>query len=108
MTITLKKQVPLVVPLSVQRKARLKAGDRVEFKATAGMITIVSKLPAAAPTTDEEYTAQQRRFIDAQLAEGLEDIRKGRVSRRFDTVDEMLASMKAGRQTSGRRRLPSR
>jgi len=112
MTITLKKKSPLVVPPSVQRKARLKAGDQVEFKAAPGKITIVSK-PAAVPrtpasTTDDEYTPEQRRIIEAQLAEGLEDIREGRVSRRFDTVDEMLASMKAGRKAPPRRKIRSR
>ena len=108
MTITLKKKAPLVVPPSVQRKARLKAGDQVEFKATPGRITIVSKPQAAPPATDDEYTPEQRRIIEAQLAEGLEDIRKGRVSRRFDKVDEMLASLKSGRKTSPRHKTRSR
>jgi len=105
MTITLKAKAPLVVPPSVQRKARLKAGDQVEFRAAPGKITIVSKPPA---TTDDEYTPEQRRIIEAQLAEGLEDIKQGRVSRRFDTVVEMLASLKAGRKTSPRRKTRSR
>jgi len=94
MTITLKAKAPLVVPPSVQRKARLKAGDQVEFRATPGKITIVSKPPAAAPTADDEYTPEQRRIIEAQLAEGLEDIRQGRVYGPFDTVEEMIASIK--------------
>ena len=37
---------------------------------------------------------EARDIINAQLAEGLEDIRKGRVSRPFDSVEEMLASLK--------------
>ena len=106
MTITLKKKAPLVVPRSVQRKARLRAGDRVVFKAAPGMITIITK-PSAIPT-DDEYTPAQLRIIEAQLAEGLEDIRKGRVSRRFDTVEEMLASMKAGRKSPPRHKTRSR
>lgn len=108
MTIIVKEKSPLVVPASIQRKARIKPGDRLEFKATAGKIMIISKPPATVSTTDEEYTADQRRFIDAQLAEGLEDICKGRVSRRFDTVEEMLTSLKARRRTSGRRKIQSR
>jgi len=47
-------------------------------------------------TADDEYTPSERRVINAQLAEGLEDIRRGRVSPKFDTVDEMLASLKVG------------
>ena len=104
MTITLKEKTPLVVPPSVQRQARIKAGDQLDFKATPGIITIVTKPPLA----DDEYTPQQRRIIDAQLAEGLEDIRKGRVSRRFDTVDEMLASMKTAKKASRRQKTRSR
>ena len=97
MTITFKATAPLVVPPSVQRKARLKAGDQVEFKATPGRITIVSKPPAAHPATpraaDDEYTPEQRRIIEAQLAEGLEDIKKGRTYGPFNTVQEMIASI---------------
>lgn len=95
MTITLKAKAPLVVPPSVQRKARLKAGDQVEFKATPGKITIVTKPPVVAAAADDEYTPEQRRIIEAQLAEGLEDIRKGRVHGPFNTVEEMIASMEA-------------
>lgn len=91
MTITLKAKAPLVVPPSVQRKARLKAGDQVEFKATPGKITIVSKPSVAA--ADDEYTPAQRRIIEAQLAEGLEDIKKGRTYGPFNTVEEMIASI---------------
>lgn len=90
MTKILKERDPLIVPPSIRRRAGIKAGDRLEFKATRGVITIVSR--SQAPLADE--TPAQRRIIDAQLAEGLEDIRRGRVSRRFDTVDEMLASLK--------------
>ena len=95
MTITLKAKSPLMVPPSVQRKARLKAGDQVEFHAAPGKITIVSKLPAAAATAEDEYTPEQRRIIEAQLAEGLEDIKKGRTYGPFNTVEEMIASMEA-------------
>jgi bifunctional DNA-binding transcriptional regulator/antitoxin component of YhaV-PrlF toxin-antitoxin module len=94
MTVTLKAKAPLIVPPSVQRKARLKAGDQVEFRATPGKITIVTK-PAAPAATDDEYTPAQRRIIEAQLAEGLEDIKAGRTYGPFSTVEEMIASMEA-------------
>ena len=89
MTTIVKERDPLVVPLTIRRRAGIKPGDRLEFKATRGVITIVSRSRIASDETPE-----QRRIIDAQLAEGLEDIRKGRVSRPFDTVEEMLASLK--------------
>ncbi len=91
MTTVLKGTDPLVVPLSVRRRAGMKPGDRLEFKAERGVITIVTQAPASG----DEETAEQRKIIDAQLVVGLDDIRKGRVSRRFDTVEEMLTSLKA-------------
>jgi bifunctional DNA-binding transcriptional regulator/antitoxin component of YhaV-PrlF toxin-antitoxin module len=90
MTTILKERDPLIVPPSIRRRAGIKAGDRLEFKATRGVITIVSR--SQVPLVEE--TPEQRRIIEAQLAEGLDDIRKGHVSRRFDTVEEMLASLK--------------
>lgn len=91
MTTVLKGTDPLVVPLSVRRRAGMKAGDRLEFKAARGVITIV----AQAPDSRDEEASEQRKIIDAQVAVGLADIRRGRLSRRFDTVEEMLASLKA-------------
>ena len=66
MTVTVKDQdTDLVVPPSVRRRAGIKAGDRLEFKVSGGIINIIPKLPSAA----DEYTATQRRIIDAELAE---------------------------------------
>ena len=69
MTVTVKSKTPLVVPPAVCRQAGLKVGQEIEFKATGGVIGIRPKFPAA----DDEYTPEQRRIIDAQLAEGLAD-----------------------------------
>jgi AbrB family looped-hinge helix DNA binding protein len=64
MTVTVKPKTRLVVPSSVRRQAGIKAGDRLEFKVSGGVIAILPKLPAAS-----EYTAEQRRIISARLAE---------------------------------------
>jgi bifunctional DNA-binding transcriptional regulator/antitoxin component of YhaV-PrlF toxin-antitoxin module len=104
MIITVKDKMDLVVPPSVQREAGIRAGDRLEFKVSGGVINIIPKRL----TPDDEYTPEQRRVINAQLAEGLEDIRAGRVSPRFNTVDEMLASLKSGRKAARRRKTRSR
>ena len=98
MTTIVKERDPLVVPLTIRRRAGIKPGDRLEFKAARGVITIVSRSRASSDETPE-----QRRIIDAQLAEGLEDIRKGRVSGRFDSVEEMLASLKGSSPKSPRK-----
>ncbi len=74
-TITVKDKVGLVVPPSVRRQAGIKAGDKLEFKASRGMITIVSQ----SVSTEDDYTPEQRRTIDKELAKGLADIDRGRV-----------------------------
>jgi AbrB family looped-hinge helix DNA binding protein len=97
-TITVKRKTQLSIPPSVQRRAHFKAGDKLEFIVSGGIITIIPKLPLA----DDEYTPRQRAIVNAQLAEGLEDLQTGRVSPRFETVDKMLASLKSGRKTAQR------
>ncbi|HYL35897.1 MAG TPA: hypothetical protein VEV17_08305 [Bryobacteraceae bacterium] len=65
MPVTLKNKTPLVVPLAIQRRAGLSRADQLEFRARGGMITITAKRPSS----DQEYTPEQRRYIDARLAE---------------------------------------
>jgi bifunctional DNA-binding transcriptional regulator/antitoxin component of YhaV-PrlF toxin-antitoxin module len=91
MTVTVKSKEPLVVPPSIRRQAGHRNGQKLEFKVSGGVITILPKLP----TADDEYTPEQRRIIDARLAEGLADIKAGRTFGPFDSADEMIADMKA-------------
>ena|SRR2546425_36368 len=83
MTIRVKNKAKLVVPTSVRRRAGIKAGDRLEFKVSGGVINIIPKLP----TADDEYTPQQRRIIDARLAQSAEDVKQGRTYGPFDSAD---------------------
>jgi bifunctional DNA-binding transcriptional regulator/antitoxin component of YhaV-PrlF toxin-antitoxin module len=62
-----------------------------------------------------EYTPQQRRAIDARLALSGEDIKAGRTYGPFDSVEEMVASIKRelkaradSRRTAGKPLKPSR
>ncbi len=48
---------------------------------------------APVPVADE-YTPEQRRVIDAELALGLEDLKAGRVYGPFASADEAIALMK--------------
>lgn len=93
MTVAIKNdnKTPLVVPPALRRKAGFKSGQELEIKASGGVITILPKLPAG----DDEYTPEERRIIDARLAEGLADIKAGRTFGPFDSADEMIAHMKA-------------
>lgn len=81
--------MPLVVPPSVRRRAGLKSGQQIEFKVSDGVITIRPKLS----TADDEETPEQRRIIDAPLAEGLADIKAGRVRGPFATHQEFIDSL---------------
>jgi bifunctional DNA-binding transcriptional regulator/antitoxin component of YhaV-PrlF toxin-antitoxin module len=90
-TVTVKNKTPLVVPPAVRRRAGLKSGQELEFKVSGGVITILPKLPMA----DDEYTPEQRRSVDAKLAEGLADIKAGRIHGPFSSADEMIAHVEA-------------
>jgi bifunctional DNA-binding transcriptional regulator/antitoxin component of YhaV-PrlF toxin-antitoxin module len=54
MTVAIKNnnKTPLVVPPAVRRRAGFKSGQELEIKASAGVITILPKLPA----TDDEFS----------------------------------------------------
>ena len=81
----------------MRRWAGIKAGDRVEFEAARGVITIRKSRNAQ----DGEYTPAQRRVIQARLAEAAEDVRQGRVYGPFATHKELMASLTAtGKQPS--------
>jgi bifunctional DNA-binding transcriptional regulator/antitoxin component of YhaV-PrlF toxin-antitoxin module len=41
MTVTSQNKIPLTVPDQVRRRAGFKAGDRVEFKVSGGVVTIL-------------------------------------------------------------------
>lgn len=90
MTVTVKNKSALIVPAEIQRRAGLKAADRVEFKVSGGIINIIPELP----TADDEYTPTQRRIIDARLTESEEDLKKGHGFGPFNSADEMVTHMK--------------
>lgn len=86
MTVTVKSGDELMVPRSVQRQAGIKVGQRVKFKVSSGIISIIPDLPPAAG----EYTPAQRRVIDARLAEA----RKGPYYGPFKTADEAVTFLR--------------
>ena len=90
MNVTVKNRsgIPLVVPPSVRRRAGHKNGQDLAPKA---------------PAANGVCTSEECRIIDAQLAEGLADIKAGRTFGPFDSADETIAHMKArlkGRATA--------
>jgi len=85
--VTVKNKYQVVIPQSVRDKVRINIGDLLEARAERGRITLSPKS-----------------VVDRAIAEGLEDIRKGRVRGPFNTVEEMLASLKGKAGKSGRRK----
>src|ERR1039457_4954423 len=89
----------VTIPTSIRRRAGVSKGDMVSFAFQRGKIVITPRPVidrTKFPTADDEYTPEQRRVIDARLAEGLADIKAGRTFGPFDTADEMIAHMKRG------------
>jgi AbrB family looped-hinge helix DNA binding protein len=78
--VTVKNKYQVVIPRSVRDQIGIHIGDLLEARVERGKVTFSPKS-----------------VVDRAIAEGLEDIRKGRVKGPFDTVDEMLASLKGKR-----------
>ena len=86
----------VTIPTRLRTQAGIVEGDLVEATFHRGKIVLTPKLVidrAQFPNADEEYTPAQRRVIDARLAKGLEDVKKGRNVGPFHTADAMIASM---------------
>jgi hypothetical protein len=60
----------------MRRQACIKAGERLEFKKS--------------PSADDEYPPRQRCAVDRALAEGMDDIEKGRLHGPFETHEAMI------------------
>ncbi len=88
MPVTIKNNATcLVVPPSIRRRAGLKAGAKVEFKVSGGIINILPWLPSS----NDEYTPEQRRLISAQLDEA----QKGPYYGPFETADAAASFLRA-------------
>jgi len=71
--VTVKKKYQVVIPAAVRRQLRVEVGDLLEAKADRGKVTFIPKSA-----------------IDREIAEGLDDIRKGRTHGPFETAEDMI------------------
>ena len=88
----------VTIPTHLRNKAGIAAGDTVEASFQQGRIVLTPKLVidrSKFPNARDEYTPEQRKIIDARLAESEEDLKKGRGFGPFDTAEEMIVHMKA-------------
>jgi AbrB family looped-hinge helix DNA binding protein len=91
MTVIVKNKTPIVIPSSVRRQAGLKSGDKLEFKVSGGVITILPN----GPKSDDEYTPAQRKAIDRGIAKSEREYAEGKSYGPFDTASDAIASLDA-------------
>lgn len=84
--VTVKNKFQVVIPQQVRKEIGVTVGDIFEAKVERGRITLTPKS-----------------VVDRAIAEGLEDVRKGRVRGPFKSVDEMIDSLKGRKGRTTRR-----
>jgi bifunctional DNA-binding transcriptional regulator/antitoxin component of YhaV-PrlF toxin-antitoxin module len=84
MTAVVKDKMPLTVPDKVRRRAGFKPGDRVEFRVSRGLVTILSK-DFVGETADDTLTAEEAR----KVRHALKQIRKGKTTPWSRVKDEL-------------------
>jgi len=84
--VTVNDEYQVLIPPNVREQIGLHVGDELEAKVEHGKITLTRKS-----------------LVRQAIAEGLEDIKKGRVYGPFETVDEMLASLKGAKSKPARK-----
>ena len=83
--VTVKNKFQVVIPQQVRKEIGVTVGDIFEAKVERGRITLTPKS-----------------VVDRAIAEGLEDVRKGRVRGPFNSVDEMIDSLKGRKSRTAR------
>ncbi len=79
--VKVKEKYQVTLPAAVRQKAGVTVGDLLEAKVQGKKITLIPKI------------AVDREFIEKRLAEGLEDIKKGRVYGPFSSAKETIRSL---------------
>ncbi len=79
--VKVKGKYQVTLPASVRQKAGVAVGDLLEAKVEGKKITLMPKVVV------------DRDFIEKRLAEGLEDLKKGRVYGPFTSAKELVRSL---------------
>ena len=88
----------VTIPTRLRSQAGISKGDVVEASFHQGKIILTPKIVmdrSKFPTAADEYTPEQRRVIDARLAESTENIKKGRLYGLFETHEEMMQFLRS-------------
>ena len=97
MTVIVKNKTPIMVPPSVRRQAGLKSGDKLEFRVSGRVITILPN----GPKSDDEYAPAQRKAIDRGIAQSEKEYAQGKSYGPFGTAEEAIASLDANPAAHG-------
>lgn len=84
--VRVKEKDRVTLPASVRRKAGVAGGDLLETKAQGRNTTLAPKIVI------------DRELIEKRLAEGLEDIRGGRVYGPFSSAEELVRSLRKSKR----------
>jgi AbrB family looped-hinge helix DNA binding protein len=84
--VTIKNKYQVVIPQGVRKQVGVRIGDVLEAQADKGKIVFTPKS-----------------IVDRALAEGLDDLKKGRVHGPFASAAEMLAALKGKGRKPARR-----
>jgi len=95
MSKTTARQTELVVPATIRRRAGIRPGDPVEFKAARGLITIIAKEPASKRRT---YTPTKAEIAD--MAAGRAEIKSGEYVSLAQLIDELARTNRQTRSKS--------
>ena len=76
--VTVKNKYQVVIPAKVRQRIGIKVGDLLEANAEKGKVVLIPKSA-----------------VDREIAEGLEDIRKGRTYGPFHSAEEMIRFLHA-------------
>ena len=79
--VKVKEKYQVTLPSAVRQKAGVAVGDLLEARVQGKKITLTPKV------------AVDRAFIEKRLAEGLEDLKKGRVYGPFSSAKEAIRSL---------------
>jgi AbrB family looped-hinge helix DNA binding protein len=83
--IKVQRKGQVTIPTRIRVQVGLADGDLVEAKVQRGKIVLTPKM-----VVDREYMPEQRRIIDARLAESLEQVKRGDTYGPFETHEEMV------------------
>src|SRR5258707_1741562 len=85
--VTVKSKYQVVIPRSLRRQVRINVGDLLEASVQKGRITLIPKS-----------------LVDREIAEGLDDLKKGRTYGPYSSAAEMITSLHRMTRKSTRRK----